>query len=103
MKMLIAAAAALSLTIGGGAMAQQHPGQHANSSKQAPAPKRAPAPVHKAKVAPKAIGYAPPRSWNKSRTAYQSHVRLCTKRYKGYNPRTNTYVVRRGKTAVCRL
>ena len=44
----------------------------------------------------------PPRYWNQ-RNNWNRHVRLCFDRYRTYNPRTDTYVVRRGVTARCRL
>ena len=45
---------------------------------------------------------APPRHWTRSSDWYR-HVRACQQRYKSYNPRTDTYVPRRGETARCRL
>jgi hypothetical protein len=44
----------------------------------------------------------PPRYWNQ-RNSWNRHVRACFDRYRTYNPRTDTYVVRRGVTARCRL
>lgn len=44
----------------------------------------------------------PPRYWNQ-RNNWNRHVRVCFDRYRSYNPRTDTYVVRRGVTARCRL
>lgn len=44
----------------------------------------------------------PPRSWRGTSSAYQTHVRKCQSRYRSYNPRTNTYTVRPGQTAICR-
>jgi hypothetical protein len=43
-----------------------------------------------------------PRYWNQ-RNNWNRHVRLCFDRYRSYNPRTDSYVVRRGVTARCRL
>ena len=45
---------------------------------------------------------SPPRNWSRPNDWYR-HVRACSQRYRSYNPRTDTYVVRRGRTAVCRL
>ncbi|CAN5326984.1 hypothetical protein BH10PSE2_BH10PSE2_07110 [soil metagenome] len=46
----------------------------------------------------------PPRNWNRGRhNGWYQHVRACSQRYRSYNPRTDTFVVRRGRTAVCRL
>jgi len=45
---------------------------------------------------------APPRRWTRQNDWYR-HVRACSQRYRSYNPRTDTYVVRRGRTAMCRL
>lgn len=45
---------------------------------------------------------APPRSWTRQNDWYR-HVRACSQRFRSYNPRTDTYVVRRGRTAQCRL
>lgn len=45
---------------------------------------------------------APPRHWTRS-SDWHRHVRACQQRYKTYNPRTDTYVPRRGQTARCRL
>lgn len=44
----------------------------------------------------------PPRSWSRQNDWYR-HVRACSQRFRSYNPRTDTYVVRRGRTAQCRL
>lgn len=44
----------------------------------------------------------PPRSWTRQSDWYR-HVRACSQRFRSYNPRTDTYVVRRGRTAQCRL
>ena len=44
----------------------------------------------------------PPRSWSRHNDWYR-HVRACQMRYRSYNPRTDTYVVRRGRMAQCRL
>ena len=45
---------------------------------------------------------APPRHWTRQNDWYR-HVRACQQRYRSYNPRTDTFVVRRGVTARCRL
>ena len=45
---------------------------------------------------------APPRHWTRQNDWYR-HVRACQERYRSYNPRTDTFVVRRGMTARCRL
>ncbi len=45
---------------------------------------------------------APPRYWGQ-RPGWNRHVRACFARYRSYNPRTDTYVVRRGVTVRCRL
>jgi hypothetical protein len=44
----------------------------------------------------------PPSYWGQ-RPGWNRHVRACFARYRTYNPRTDTYVVRRGVTARCRL
>jgi hypothetical protein len=44
----------------------------------------------------------PPRYWNQ-RNNWNRHVRACFAAYRSYNPRTDTYVVRRGVTTRCRL
>jgi len=44
----------------------------------------------------------PPQYWG-ARPGWNRHVRACFNRYRSYNPRTDTYVVRRGVTARCRL
>jgi hypothetical protein len=43
-----------------------------------------------------------PKHWG-NRGGWNRHVRACFDRYRTYNPRTDTYVVRRGVTARCRL
>ncbi|MDB5421669.1 MAG: hypothetical protein JWR59_1616 [Brevundimonas sp.] len=45
---------------------------------------------------------APPRHWSRQNDWYR-HVRACSQRYRSYNPRTDTFVVSRGRTAICRL
>ncbi|WP_371132739.1 BA14K family protein [Phenylobacterium sp.] len=45
---------------------------------------------------------APPRHW-RARAGWNRHVNACFNRYRSYNPRTDTYVVRRGVVARCRL
>lgn len=45
---------------------------------------------------------APPRHWTRT-SDWHRHVHACQQRYKTYNPRTDTYVPRRGQTARCRL
>ncbi|CAN5210902.1 hypothetical protein BH10PSE1_BH10PSE1_26220 [soil metagenome] len=45
---------------------------------------------------------APPRGYARHNDWYR-HVRACSQRYRSYNPRTDTFVVRHGRTAVCRL
>jgi hypothetical protein len=44
----------------------------------------------------------PPKNFGKRGSWYQ-HVRACSARYRSYNPRTDTYQVRRGVVARCRL
>ncbi len=44
----------------------------------------------------------PPRHFGKQGRWYQ-HVRACSARYRSYNPRTDTYQVRRGVNRICRL
>ena len=44
----------------------------------------------------------PPRGWGRNNDWYR-HVRACSQRYRSYNPRTDTFVVRRGVVARCRL
>lgn len=44
----------------------------------------------------------PPRHWGQ-RQGWNRHVRACFARYRSYNPRTDTYVVRRNVVARCRL
>jgi len=43
-----------------------------------------------------------PRTWG-ARPGWNRHVRACFARYRSYNPRTDTYMVRRGVVARCRL
>lgn len=45
---------------------------------------------------------APPKHYAKRGSWYQ-HVRACSARYRSYNPRTDTYQVRRGVYRKCRL
>lgn len=45
---------------------------------------------------------APPKHYVKRGSWYQ-HVRACSARYRSYNPRTDTYQVRRGVYRTCRL
>lgn len=45
---------------------------------------------------------APPRHWSRQNDWYR-HVRACSQRYRSYNPRTDMFVVSRGRTAMCRL
>ena len=42
------------------------------------------------------------REWGQRRGWYR-HVRACQQRYRSYDPRTDTYVVRRGVRVRCRL
>ena len=44
----------------------------------------------------------PPRHWTRQNDWYR-HVRACQARYRSYNPRTDTFVVRRGVMVRCRL
>lgn len=44
----------------------------------------------------------PPGHW-RARAGWNRHVRACHARYRTYNPRTDTYVVRYGVRARCRL
>ncbi|CAN5518166.1 hypothetical protein BH10PSE4_BH10PSE4_41180 [soil metagenome] len=44
----------------------------------------------------------PPKRYSRHGNWYQ-HVRACQTRYRSYNARTDTYVVRRGVVARCRL
>ncbi|MDB5452454.1 MAG: hypothetical protein JWO33_1032 [Caulobacteraceae bacterium] len=43
-----------------------------------------------------------PSHWG-ARAGWNRHVRACKMRYNSYNPRTDTYMVRRHVTARCRL
>ena len=43
-----------------------------------------------------------PQHWG-NRGGWNRHVRACFAKYRSYNPRTDTYIVRRGVTARCRL
>ena len=45
---------------------------------------------------------APPRHWSRQNDWYR-HVRACQVRYRSYNPRTDTFVMRRGVVRRCRL
>jgi hypothetical protein len=45
---------------------------------------------------------APPRHWSKKGDWYR-HVRACQQRYRNYNPRTDTFEIRRGVTRRCAL
>jgi hypothetical protein len=45
---------------------------------------------------------APPRGWSRNNDWYR-HVRACSQRYRSYNPRTDTFMVRRGVASRCRL
>lgn len=45
---------------------------------------------------------APPRGWTRHNDWYR-HVRACSQRYRSYNPRTDSFTVRRGVYARCRL
>jgi hypothetical protein len=45
---------------------------------------------------------APPRGWTRHNDWYR-HVRACGQRYRSYNPRTDSYTVRRGVYVRCRL
>ena len=45
---------------------------------------------------------APPRYWG-NRPGWNRHVRACFAAYRSYNPRTDSYIVRRGVTARCNL
>ena len=45
---------------------------------------------------------APPRHWTRHSDWYR-HVRACSQRYRSYDPRTDTFVVRRGVVQRCRL
>lgn len=45
---------------------------------------------------------APPKHYARRGSWYQ-HVRACSARYRSYNPRTDTYQVRRGVYRTCRL
>lgn len=44
----------------------------------------------------------PPRHWTRQSDWYR-HVRACQTRYRSYNPRTDTFTVRRGVMQRCRL
>ncbi len=91
MKLMIAAAA-LSMALGGAAVAQvRHD-----------APRHE---VHKAPPKPAASHsrYAPPKHWKQSRDRWDRHIVACQKRYRSYDPRTDRYTIRRGRTAICRL
>jgi BA14K-like protein len=45
---------------------------------------------------------APPRHWNRGVRAWRTHAATCMRRYRSFNPRTDTYVVRRVAVR-CRL
>lgn len=45
---------------------------------------------------------APPAHFSR-RGNWYAHVRACQQRYRSYNPRTDRYVPRAGRTAICRL
>ncbi|GLK49088.1 hypothetical protein GCM10017620_20610 [Brevundimonas intermedia] len=45
---------------------------------------------------------APPAHFKRQSNWY-AHVRACQQRYRSYNPRTDRYTVRAGRTAVCSL
>lgn len=45
---------------------------------------------------------APPAHFKRTSNWY-AHVRACQQRYRSYNPRTDRYTVRAGRTAVCSL
>lgn len=44
----------------------------------------------------------PPRHWTRQNDWYR-HVRACQSRYRSYDPRTDTFTVRRGVVQRCRL
>ena len=44
----------------------------------------------------------PPRHFARA-DDWHRHVRACQARYRSYNPRTDMFVVRRGRSAICRL
>jgi len=74
----------------------QHPGQSQHRPQVQPVrqpPRPAPAPAR----------YDPPRHWKGSHANWQTHVQRCQQRYRSYNPRTDRYVPRAGRTAICRL
>ncbi|KAK0361088.1 hypothetical protein LTR94_024716 [Friedmanniomyces endolithicus] len=45
---------------------------------------------------------APPAHFKRTSNWY-AHVRACQQRYRSYNPRTDRYTVRAGRTAICSL
>ena len=45
---------------------------------------------------------APPAHFKRQSNWY-AHVRACQQRYRSYNPRTDRYTVRAGRTAICSL
>ena len=45
---------------------------------------------------------APPAHFKRQSNWY-AHVRACQQRYRSYNPRTDRYTVRAGRTAICTL
>lgn len=45
---------------------------------------------------------APPRHWSRKGDWYR-HVRACQQRYRSYNPRTDSFEIRRGVTRRCAL
>jgi hypothetical protein len=45
---------------------------------------------------------APPRNWG-ARPGWNRHVRACFAAYRSYNPRTDTYISRRGMRVRCTL
>jgi hypothetical protein len=56
-----------------------------------------------AKPGKQQAGHMAPKHWKRGHASYQSHVRACQQKYRSYNPRTDRYSLRGGKTALCRL
>ena len=99
MRILIAVAA-LSMAFAGTAYAQNRPSDHRPGQQQTHQPNRQP-PRPIARPAP--VRYKAPSHWRGSNTNWQRHVAQCQRKYRSYNPRTDRYTVRAGRTAICRL
>jgi|GEM_PF-2917960 len=102
MKALILAAL-MSVTLTGTAMAQTHREQPRAQNMRSPVENRNHDQRGPARAQSRTTNHTPPRTWKKSRSAYQTHVTACQRRYKSYNPRTDTFNRGRGRIATCRL